>query len=185
MGLHDPPLKSGLFLPGVHLLVPSKPQPRPKVPLWPSLPRLTSPGAAVPPPPGQQADLLCVRPKTAVHLPQRLRAEPRVWPSPAASMYTEIQGHRCEALGNLRRPALPPARLWSCFHQDQNSERSLQTPGTLIYLGSTDESTPPQRTYTETGPPRVGTQPQRGGAGEGAQCLSRHFRAPSATLGHA
>lgn len=39
LGLHDPPLKSGLFLPGVHLLVPSKPQPRPKVPLWPSLPR--------------------------------------------------------------------------------------------------------------------------------------------------
>ena len=43
----------------------------------------------------------------------------------------------------------------------------------------------PQQTYKETGPPRVGTQPQGGGAGEGAQCPSHHFRAPSPALGHA
>lgn len=114
-GLHGPALKSGL-LPRVHLLVPSQPQPCPEVPLGqvpPAqvgtfAPLLTSPGAALPLP-GQQADL-CICPKAAV-VPTAASGRSLKSSLAPQCMCAEIQGHRCEALVNVRRPTLPPAQL--------------------------------------------------------------------------
>lgn len=129
-------------------------------------------------------------PKAAVHVPQRLRAEPRVRPSPAASMYMETRVtavRRWVTYGDLR------------FHQllgfgpafiETRIQKEVCKPQGPSSIWEALTSPHPLSGHTETGPPRVGTQPQRGGAGRehsaravtlGRLLILGHAREPDAT----